>query len=246
MGSYGMVRFCFGLFPNMLKTEFTQQLGSWANVGLWLAILGTINILYGAFLALAQTDMKKVIAYSSVSHMGFVLLGLSGLNAIGINGAILQMFTHGTVTALMFLFVGVVYDRTHTREIAKLGGLGQQMPMAGAFFVAISLAGVGVPGMNSFVSEFFIFMGAFQAHPYLTSTAISVIVFGAAYTLWLNERVFFGPMPSTWKGLPDINKIETFSAVLLLTIVVITGLYPALLMDIINPATKQIINILAV
>jgi NADH-quinone oxidoreductase subunit M len=246
MGSYGMVRFCFGLFPNVLKPNLTQELGVWSNVGLWLAALGTINILYGAFLALAQTDMKKVIAYSSVSHMGFVLLGMSGLNASGINGAILQMFTHGTVTALMFLFVGVVYDRTHTREIAKLGGLGKQMPIAGAFFVAISLAGVAVPGMNSFVSEFLIFLGAFQTHPYLTAAAATSVIFGAAYTLWLNERVFFGPMSQNWKGLPDINKIETFNAVLLLVIVLLTGLYPALLMDIINPATKQIINILAV
>lgn len=246
MGSYGMVRFCFGLFPNVLKPEMTQELGAWANVGLWLAALGTINILYGAFLALAQTDMKKVIAYSSVSHMGFVLLGMSGLNAAGINGAILQMFTHGTVTALMFLFVGVVYDRTHTREISKLGGLGKQMPVAGVFFVAISLAGVAVPGMNSFVSEFLIFLGAFQTHPYLTAAAATSVVFGAAYTLWLNERVFFGPMSPNWKGLPDINKIETFNAVLLLVIVLLTGLYPALLMDIINPATKQIISILAV
>jgi NADH-quinone oxidoreductase subunit M len=201
--------------------------------------------MYGAFLALAQSDMKKVIAYSSVSHMGFVLLGMSGLNASGMNGAILQMFTHGTITALMFLFVGVVYDRTHTREIAKLGGLARQMPIAGAMFVAISMAGVAVPGMNSFVAEFLVFVGAFQTHPYLTATAAISVIIGAAYTLWLNERVFFGPMPSTWKGLPDINKIEAFSAVLLLLIVVVTGLYPALLMDIINPATKQIMTILA-
>lgn len=241
MGSYGMIRFCFGLFPEVVAPNNTVM-----NVGLWLAILGAINIMYGAFLALAQADMKKVIAYSSVSHMGFVLLGLSGMNPNGVNGAILQMFTHGTITALMFLFVGVVYDRTHTREIAKLGGLGQQMPIAGAFFVAISMAGVAVPGMNSFVSEFLVFAGAFQTHPYLTATAALSVIIGAAYTLWLNERVFFGPLPSTWRGLPDINKIETFSAVLLLLIVIVTGFYPALLMDIINPATKQLMMIMGV
>ncbi|MBC7475963.1 MAG: NADH-quinone oxidoreductase subunit M, partial [Candidatus Sericytochromatia bacterium] len=164
----------------------------------------------------------------------------------GINGAVLQMFTHGTITAMMFLFVGVVYDRTHTREIAKLGGLAKQMPVAGAFFVAISLAGVAVPGMNSFVSEFLVFAGAFQTHPYLTATAALSVIIGAAYTLWLNERVFFGPMPNAWKGLPDINKIETFSTVVLLLIVLVTGFYPALLMDIINPATKQIMMIMGV
>lgn len=240
MGSYGMFRFCFGLFPDVLSTSKNTIM----DVGLWLAILGTINILYGAFLALAQTDMKKVIAYSSVSHMGFVLLGMSGLNADGMNGAVLQMFTHGTITAMMFLFVGVVYDRTHTREIAKLGGLGQQMPIAGAFFVAVSMAGVAVPGMNSFVSEFLVFVGSFQTHPYLAAAAATSVIFGAGYTLWLNERVFFGPMPNAWKGLPDINKIETFSATVLMLIVVVTGFYPALLMDIINPATKQMIALM--
>lgn len=241
MGSYGMIRFGFGLFPDVMSTKNTI-----ADVGLWLAALGTINIMYGAFLALAQTDMKKVIAYSSVSHMGFVLLGMSGLNAAGFNGAILQMFTHGTITAMMFLFVGVVYDRTHTREIAKLGGLAQQMPIAGAFFVAISLAGVAVPGMNGFVSEFLVFVGSFQTHPYLCAAAAFSMVIGAAYTLWLNERVFFGPLPSAWRGLPDINKIETFSVVVLMTIVLATGLYPALLLDIINPATKQIMMIMGI
>jgi len=235
MGSYGMIRFGFGLFPDVVSVKNTVL-----DIGFWLAALGTINIMYGAFLALAQTDMKKVIAYSSVSHMGFVLLGMAGLNANGLNGAILQMFTHGTITAMMFLFVGVVYDRTHTREIAKLGGLAQQMPIAGAFFVAISMAGVAVPGMNSFVSEFLVFAGSFQTHPYLCALAAFSVVIGAAYTLWLNERVFFGPLPSAWKGLPDIDKLETFSVVLLMTIVVATGLYPALLLDIINPATKQL------
>lgn len=241
MGSYGMIRFGFGMFPDVLSSK-----NEIVDIGLWLAVLGTINIMYGAFLALAQTDMKKVIAYSSVSHMGFVLLGMSGLNANGLNGAILQMFTHGTITAMMFLFVGVVYDRTHTREIAKLGGLGQQMPIAGAFFVAVSLAGVAVPGMNSFVSEFMVFAGSFQAHPYLAATAALSVIIGAAYTLWLNERVFFGPMPSEWRGLPDINKVETFSATVLMIIVLVTGLYPALLMDIINPATKQLMMIMGI
>lgn len=241
MGAYGMVRFCFGLFPGVLGAQNTI-----VNIGLWLAILGTINILYGAFLALAQSDMKKVVAYSSISHMGFVLLGMSSLNASGINGAIFQMFTHGTITALMFLFVGVVYDRTHTREIVKLGGLGKQMPVAAGFFVAICLASVAIPGMNSFVSEFLVFLGAFQSHPYLTAASTLSIIIGAAYALWLNERVFFGPMPNIWKGLPDINKIETFSAAVLLLIVIATGMYPALLLDIINPATKQIMMIMGI
>jgi len=241
MGAYGIIRICFGLFPSVLGTANTT-----VNIGLWIGIFGTINIVYGAFLALAQSDMKKVIAYSSISHMGFVLLGLSAMNHAGINGAILQMFTHGTITALMFLYVGVVYDRTHTREIAQLGGLGRKMPLAAAFFVAISLASAAIPGMSSFVSEFLVFIGAFQVHPYLTAISATSIVIGAFYILWLNERVFFGEISEKWKNLPDINKIETFNTVVLLLVVVVIGIYPALLTDIINPATKQLMMIIGI
>jgi len=241
MGAYGIIRICFGLFPGVLGSSNTT-----VNIGLWLGIFGAINIVYGAFLALAQSDMKKVIAYSSISHMGFVLLGLSAMNHAGINGAILQMFTHGTITALMFLYVGVVYDRTHTREIAQLGGLGRQMPIASAFFVTISLASAAVPGMSSFVSEFLVFIGAFKTHPYITAISATSIVIGAFYILWLNERVFFGEISEKWKNLPDINKIEAFNTVVLLLVVVLIGIYPALLTDIINPATKQLMMIIGI
>ncbi|WP_027389977.1 complex I subunit 4 family protein [Chrysiogenes arsenatis] len=233
MGAYGLFRFNFGLFP-----EATQYLAT------LLAVLGVINIVYGAFLALAQTDMKKVIAYSSVSHMGFVLLGLASLNHMAFNGGILQMFAHGTITAMMFLMVGVVYDRAHTREIAKLGGLAQQMPMASALFLVTAFAAVGVPGFNGFVAEVLIYVGAFQSFPILTIIAVLGIILGAAYMLWLQERVFFGPRKAVWNGLSDMNGLEKFNMIACLIVVLITGILPFLIMDIINPATVQLLGLL--
>lgn len=240
MGAYGIMRFGLGFFPDMM-----------ASISVFLALMGTINILYGALLALAQTDMKRVIAYSSVSHMGFVLLGLAAWNALGLNGAILQMFTHGTITALLFIFVGVVYDRTHTREFADLGGLSTRMPLAAGIFVVVALASVGAPGMSGFVSEFLIFTGSYgnaltgNAHflvQGLTIAAALGIILGAAYTLWLTRRVFFGPMSERWQDLGDINRIEMFSVVILMALVIVLGFYPALLVDYINPASEHLLS----
>lgn len=240
MGAYGMLRFNLGLFPDLMK---------WAAAG--LAVLGMINILYGALLALAQTDMKRVIAYSSVSHMGFVLLGLAAWNETGLNGAILQMFTHGTITALLFIFVGVVYDRTHTRALADLGGLAERMPLASGLFVASALASVGAPGMSGFVSEFLIFTGSYgnalKGLPHFiiqlsTLLAAVGIILGAGYTLWLTRRVFFGALPERWQDLGDINQVELVSVAILLTLVIVLGIYPALLVDYINPAAVQLLS----
>lgn len=241
MGAYGIIRFNMGFFPDMMH---------YLSVG--FAILGTINILYGAFLALAQTDMKRVIAYSSVSHMGFVLLGLAAWNATGLNGAILQMFTHGTITALLFIFVGVVYERTHTRQLADLGGLSQRMPLASALFVISALASVGAPGMSGFVSEFLIFTGTYantlsgtphfiiQIATILSATGIILV---AGYMLWLTRRVFFGPLAERWQDLGDINSIETATVAILMILVFVLGIYPALLVDYINPTTVQLLSL---
>lgn len=241
MGAYGILRFNLGLFPDLMK---------WMSVA--LAALGMINILYGAMLALAQTDFKRVIAYSSVSHMGFVLLGLAAWNPIGLNGAILQMFTHGTITALLFIFVGVVYERTHTRQLSELGGLSQQIPLTSALFVVAALASVGAPGMSGFVSEFLIFTGAYGnsltgmphfAIQILTVAAALGIIIGAAYTLRVTSLVFFGPMAERWKNLKDINQVEIFTVVVLLVLVFILGFFPGFLVDFINPASEQLLSI---
>lgn len=231
MGAYGIIRFCFGLFPDLAR--------EWS---LLIGILGVINIVYGAFLALAQDDMKRVIAYSSISHMGFVLLGLSSLTTIGINGGIVQMFSHGVITALLFLFVGIVYDRTHTRSIKELGGLAQNMPLTATLFVFSALAAVGVPGLSGFVSEFLVFLGTYQTQPTLAIFAASSVIISAIYMLWLGERVFFGPLPDRWKNIGDLNGIEAFNMVSLSLIVIIIGVYPAVIMDIINPVSKLLIS----
>ncbi|MGV3526039.1 MAG: complex I subunit 4 family protein [Candidatus Sericytochromatia bacterium] len=242
MGAYGMMRFNLGFFPDLTQ---------WLAAG--LAVLGMINILYGALLALAQTDMKRVIAYSSVSHMGFVLLGMAAWNTTGLNGAMLQMFTHGTITALLFIFVGVVYDRTHTRELSQLGGLVTRMPLAAALFVVSALASVGAPGMSGFVSEFLIFTGSYgnalKGVPHFvvqlaTIAAAIGIILGAAYTLWLIRRVFFGPMAERWMGLEDIDAIELSTVAVLLALVFALGFYPALLVDYLNPAAEQLLTVM--
>jgi len=233
MGAYGIIRINFGLFPDVTK-----------NFIIFIAIFGVINIIYGAFLTLAQDDMKRVIAYSSISHMGFVFLGLSALNPLGINGGILQMFSHGLITALLFLFVGIVYDRTHTRSIKELGGIVRKMPLATALFIAASLAAVGAPGFSGFVSEFLVFLGAYQTHPSLTVIAATGIVLTAAYMLWLAQRVCFGEMPAKWANLTDANGREIFYLVVLLIIVLIIGVYPSVIMDIVNPATMDLMRIL--
>lgn len=242
MGAYGILRFNLGLFPDMAK---------WMSAG--LAVLGMINILYGAMLALAQTDFKRVIAYSSVSHMGFVLLGLAAWNPLGLNGAILQMFTHGTITALLFIFVGVVYERTHTRDLAQLGGLSQRMPLASALFVVSALASIGAPGMSGFVSEFLIFTGSYgnslKGAPHFaiqlaTIAAAIGIIIGAGYMLWLTRRVFFGAISERWQELSDINQVEIFTVVILMILVFAIGFYPALLVDYINPASEQLLSVL--
>jgi NADH-quinone oxidoreductase subunit M len=172
---------------------------------------------------------------------------------MGLNGAIMQMFTHGTITALLFIFVGVVYDRAHTRVIADLGGLSARMPLASAFFVIAALASVGAPGMSGFVSEFLIFAGSYgndlTGAPHfvvqLTTIAAALgIILGAGYTLWLTQRVFFGNLPDRWQTLPDLNRVELFSIVVLTLLVFALGFCPSLLVDYINPASTHFISLL--
>lgn len=234
MGAYGMVRFNLGLFG--LEAMKPLLFG--------IAILGVVNVVYGALLALAQTDIKKVIAYSSVSHMGFVALGLAALNDAGVNGAVIQMFSHGLITAMLFLLVGVIYDRTKTREIKDLGGLAKQMPLAGAVFVFAALANIGVPGLSGFVAEFLVFLGAFKSYTALTVVASISLVLTAGYTLWLTQRVWFQSLPEKWAKLPDLNGRERFSLMVLAAIVLVVGVYPAVLTDVINPATTKLVSLL--
>ncbi|MFZ5943744.1 MAG: complex I subunit 4 family protein [Bacillota bacterium] len=223
LGGYGLVRVGIFLFPEGAKF--------WAPV---IALLCIVNVVYGAMVAMAQKDLKFVIGYSSVSHMGYVLLGIAALNTLSINGAVAQMFAHGIMTALFFALVGNVYNKAHTRMIADFGGLAHQMPRIAAGFVIAGLASLGLPGLINFVAEFSIFVGAFRVYPVLAILAISGIVITAVYVLRVVQRVFFGPRNPKWDGLEDAKGIELVPIVILCAVLIYLGFFPSFLMEIIN------------
>jgi len=231
MGAYGILRICYPILPDAAK---------W--FALPLAILGAINIIYGALCALAQTDMKKLVAYSSVSHMGFVLLGMAVFNEAGMTGAVLQMFNHGIITAMLFLMVGVIYDRAHHREIAGFGGLGTQMPVYTTVFSLALFAALGLPGLSGFVGEALVFVGAFEVYRVVTIISAFGIVLGAAYVLWMLQRVFLGPLNEKYSTLPDISFRELASVVPVAVLVLIFGVYPSPLINLIKTSLINLIG----
>ena len=190
MGTYGLVRVNFAMLPEGMDF-FCNGEGTWGNS---LAILGFINIVYGSLCALAQTDFKKLVAYSSIGHMGFVLIGLAARNESGLTGAILQMFNHGVISAMLFLLVGVVYDRAHHREINGFGGLGSKMPIYTGITTLAFMASLGLPGLSGFVGEALSLLGAYSKFKMLTILSTAGIVVGAAYFLWTLQRVFLGEL----------------------------------------------------
>jgi NADH-quinone oxidoreductase subunit M len=232
MGTYGILRINYPVFP-----EITRQL-MW-----WIALFGMINIIYGALVALAQKDFKKLIAYSSVSHMGYVLLGMASLTATGINGAIFQMFNHGTITAMLFLIVGVVYDRAHTRGLNDFGGLANQMPVYTGFVTVAFFAAIGLPSMSGFISETFVFLGAFSMNSIRIIAIISTlgILLGACYMLWTLQRIFFGPLNEKWATLPDLDKREYAMLVPLTAIIFFLGIYPSAMINIMNKSVNTLV-----
>jgi NADH-quinone oxidoreductase subunit M len=232
MGGYGLIRLVW-LLP-----------GAAAAIAWVLAVLAVINILYGAMVALGQNDLKKLIANSSVSHMGFVVLGVSALTQIGFEGAVLQMFTHGTITGLLFMMVGLVYDRTHTRDVTAMGGLAAQMPKIAVVFVIAGLASLGLPGLSGFVAEFLVFLGGFARGgewAWYTVLGAFGVVLAAGYILWMLERVFYGPMAEQWKALPDASRLEMVYVSTLVAVIVLIGVYPNLLLDIIANSVAPIV-----
>jgi NADH-quinone oxidoreductase subunit M len=233
MGTYGILRISYPIFP-----EITKDL-------IWyIALFGMINIIYGALVALAQKDFKKLIAYSSISHMGYVLLGMASLTSTGINGAILQMFNHGTITAMLFLIVGVVYDRAHTRGIYDFGGLAAQMPVYSGFVTVAFFAAIGLPGLSGFISEALVFVGAFSVDLIRILTIISTlgILLGAGYMLWTLQRIFLGPLNEKWASLPDLDKREYIMFVPLSLIIIFLGVYPSAMLDIMNTSVNTLVN----
>jgi NADH-quinone oxidoreductase subunit M len=232
MGGYGMVRICFNMMPDAAR-EYAP----------YLAVIAAINVLYGAGLSMVQKDLKKLVAYSSVSHMGYVLLGLAALNQVGLNGAVLQMVIHGMITGLLFLLVGAVYEKTHTREIAKMSGLAPQMPVLAIIFVMAGLAALGLPGMAGFVAEFTVFAGAYGPLPLYTILGAAGIVITAGYILWMVERVFFGPAKPE-QGLAhvgDARGLELVPLVTLAGLIIVVGVFPSILVDMVNAGVLPVL-----
>ncbi len=232
MGTYGLLRISYPMFPELANYY------SWA-----LALVAVINIIYGALCAMAQQDFKKLIAYSSISHMGIVLLGMAALNTQGMIGAVFQMFNHGTITAMLFLIVGVIYDRAHTRDIDAFGGLAITMPKYTGIMTVAFFAALGLPGLSGFLSEAFSFLGAFQTHRVLTIVATLGIVLTAAYMLWTLQRVFLGQPNEKWASLPDINGRELFTLVPLAVIVLVLGICPSLLLDLMTSSLNHLVEV---
>ena len=210
----------------------------------YIALFGMINIVYGALVAMAQKDFKKLIAYSSVSHMGFVLLGMASLTSAGINGAILQMFNHGIITAMLFLIVGVLYDRAHTRGLNDFGGIGLQMPVYTGFVIVAFFAALGLPGLSGWVSEALVFIGAFGVDLIRTLTIISTlgILLGAAYMLWTLQRVYLGKLNEKWADLKDLDKRELIMFIPLTAIIILLGVYPSLALDIMTTSVNTLVQ----
>lgn len=215
MGAYGFLRFSLPLFPDASRAMTPVML-----------TLSVIAIIYGAVVCLAQTDLKRLIAYSSVSHMGFVTLGIFALNVQGMEGGILQMINHGIVTGALFLSVGIIYDRTHSREIADYGGVATVLPVYAAFFMIFTLASIGLPGLNGFVGEFLIILGGFAAKKWAGVLAATGIIIGAGYMLWLYQRMFFLEVSPKVAGLTDINLREIITLLPMVVLVVWIGIYP--------------------
>lgn len=238
MGGYGMIRVSAGMFPEVVTDA------AWV-----LVTLGVINVLYGAVVTLQQTDLKRLIAFSSISHMGYVLIGMSSaagaagaFSSVGLTGASMQMFTHGTITGLLFLSVGLVYEKAHTRYIPDLGGLASRMPIVATVFLIAALAALGLPGTSGFVSEILVFLGTFPVWGIGTSLGVFGIVITAGYILWMVQRTFFGPPTDRFATIRDASAMEMVPLLILVTAILMIGLYPAILTDVFSAGVEPIVN----
>lgn len=233
MGTYGLLRISFPILP-----EGTLWFA------LPMAILGVINIIYGAMCAMAQKDIKRLVAYSSINHMGIVLLGMAAMTKAGMSGAIFQMFNHGTITAMLFLSVGVIYDRAHHREIDGFGGLASRMPVYTGIVGVAFFAGLGLPGLSGFISEAMVFIGAFPVYTALTIIATIGIVLNAGYFLWAFQRIFFGELNEKYKDIQPITGRELFTLVPLAVIVIFLGVYPMPVLDLFTATVDKLLDVL--
>jgi NADH-quinone oxidoreductase subunit M len=231
MGIYGILRFNYAILPDAT---------AWAANA--IAVFGVINIVYAAFVCLAQKDLKKLIAYSSVSHMGFSLLGMAAMTPQGISGAVLNLFTHGIISPMLFLIVGVIYDRAHHREIEKFGGLASVLPEYTAIMGLAFFASLGLPGLAGFVSEFMVFSGAFPVFTTYTIISATSVIITAAYYLWAIHRMFLGKLNQAYVGYPDLVWRERLTLYPLAAFCIVLGFYPQMILSVVNGSLHALIR----
>lgn len=232
MGTYGFIRICMPLFPEA-TLEYVP----------YISILAIIAIIYGALVSMVQRDIKSLVAYSSVSHMGFIMLGLFTLNTQGMQGAVIQMINHGISTGALFLMVGMIYERRHTRMIADFGGLAKSIPVFSTFFMIVMLSSIGLPLTNGFVGEFLILLGTWKANPTYAILAATGVVLAACYMLWMYQRVIFGKLtkPENEK-MTDLTPREKFILIPIIVLIFLIGIYPKPFLDRIEPAVNQLVE----
>jgi NADH-quinone oxidoreductase subunit M len=232
MGGYGFLRFSLPMFP--VASDI------WAPLVLWMS---AIAIVYTSLVALVQSDMKKLIAYSSVAHMGFVTMGIFAVNQQGLDGAIFQMISHGFISGALFLCVGVIYDRMHTREIDAYGGLVNRMPAYAMIFMLFTMANVGLPGTSGFIGEFLTLVGVFQVNTWVAMVATTGVILSAAYALWLYRRVVMGDLiKEALRSITDMTRRERAIFAPLVVMTLLLGVYPALVTDIIGPSVSALVD----
>jgi NADH-quinone oxidoreductase subunit M len=233
MGTYGFIRFAIPLFPNAAMDA------AW-----WICLLAVIGIIYGAWVAMVQVDVKRLVAFSSVSHLGFVMLGMFAFTVQGVEGSIIQMINHGLSTGALFLIVGMIYERRHTRLIAEFGGISRVMPIFAVFFMIFTLSSIGLPGLNGFVGEFLILLGAFKVYPWYVVFAASGVIFAAVYMLWMFQRVMFGEITNPKnETLKDLSLREIGVLVPILIFCVWIGVYPSTFLKPMEPSVKNFIQL---
>jgi NADH-quinone oxidoreductase subunit M len=231
MGTYGLLRFCLELFPKAA-----------VDLAPLMVTLAVIGIIYGAIVAAVQKDLKRLVAYSSVAHLGFIVLGTFAFTGQGLSGSVIQMVNHGVSTGALFLLVGMIYERRHTREISELAGLQKTAPVMAAVFTVVMLSSIGLPGLNGFVGEFLVLIGSFGPHRWWAVVATTGVVLAAVYLLWVYQRVFHGVPEGDNATMPDLNLREKLVMAPLLLLIVGMGVYPKPVLDRINPSVDQLVH----
>ena len=239
MGGYGIIRICYPLMSSDAR-----------DLSLIISIFGVISVIYGALMTLRQSDLKRLVAFSSVSHMGYILIGLSAFSSsdlitqkLGLSGASLQMVSHGLITGLLFYLVGGIYERCKTREVSELGGLSNNFKFSSVALAISGMASLGLPGTSGFIAEIMVFMGGFAEYSILTSISVFGVVLAAGYILWMLQRVIFGTSNKDYTKLTDLNIVEKIPVLILLFSILLIGIYPKFITDVLNIGLNEIINL---